>query len=331
MMRLLVQRFLAAIPALLAVSVIIFGLMHAGVDPLAMLKENPNITAEDVKRLTRLNGWDKPVTEQYVRWAGKFLTGDLGTSTVDQRPAGEKIGERLPVTLMLTGSALVLSLIIALPIGAYVAVRKYSRADYLATLLTFTMMATPSFFIGMLLQLAAIKLQDAAGGTLVFYTAGAPSCTADGLLTPFTCLTAPVEMFQRFALPVTALALLHVAAWSRYLRSELLTVLSQDYVRSAMAKGLTGKRVFLRHVARNALIPLVTIVALDVAQMFSGAVITEQVFGLAGMGNLLLDSVRMGDMAVVLAIVMIGASLVLVMNALADVLQGYLDPRARVG
>lgn len=327
---LVIKRILAAIPALIAVSVIMFGLMNMGSDPLAMLKENPNITAADIKRLTQLNGWDKPVVEQYVSWAGKFVRGDLGTSTTDMRPASEKIGERLPVTLMLTGMALVLSLLIAVPVGAYVAVRKYSKADYVATLTTFGMMAAPSFFLGMLLQLAAIKLQDAAGGTLIFYTAGAPACTSHGMTSVFHCMATPLEMFQRMALPVTALALLHVAAWSRYLRGELLTVLSQDYVRSAMAKGLTGKRVFLRHVSRNAVIPLVTVVGLDAAQLFSGAVIAEQVFGLAGMGNLLFESVLKGDIPVVLGIVMIGAAIVLVMNTLCDVLQGMLDPRVSV-
>jgi peptide/nickel transport system permease protein len=334
MMGLAIRRGLEAIPALIVVSIIMFGLLALGPNPLELLKQNPAITASDVERLTKLNGWDKPIVEQYFSWAGKFVTGDMGVSTVDQRPAWDKISERLPLTLMVTGMSMIVSLSIALPIGAYVAVHKYSKADYFATLATFAMMASPSFFVGILLQLAALKMQDATGGTLVFYTAGAPSCVGSdsGLLgTVFGCMATPFEVFQRLALPVFALSVLQIAGWSRYMRSELLGVLNQDYIRSAMAKGLSGKVVFFRHAIRNALLPLVTIVALDVAALFGGATITERVFGLPGMGNLLFDSIMQKDIAVVLAIVMIGATLVLFMNTVADILYGVLDPRVRVG
>ncbi len=331
---LVIRRFLEAIPALIVVSIIMFGLLALGPNPLELLKQNPNITSEDVARLTELNGWDKPVVEQYVTWAKKFATGDMGVSTVDGRGAWEKISERLPLTLMLTGLSMIVSLSIALPIGAYVAVHKYSKADYSATLMIFAMMATPSFFLGLLLQLFALKMQDAAGGTLVFYTGGAPACVGSdsGVIgTMFGCVATPIEVFRRLFLPVLALSLLQVAGWSRYMRSELLNVLGQEYIRSANAKGISGRLVFMRHAMRNALLPLVTIVALDVASLFGGATITERVFGLPGMGNLLLDSLGQKDIAVVLAIVMIGAALVLFMNTIADVLYGVLDPRVRVG
>ncbi len=331
---LIVRRMLEAIPALIVVSIIMFGLLALGPNPLELLKQNPNITSEDVERLTKMNGWDKPVTEQYVHWAGNFVKGDLGTSTVDQRPAWQKIKERLPLTLMITGMSMIVSLSIALPVGAYVAVHKYSKADYFATLSTFAMMASPSFFVGLLLQLFALKLQDALGGTLLVYTAGAPQCVASSggfFGAVFGCIGTPIEVFQRLALPVFALSILQIAGWSRYMRSELLGVLNQEYIRSAMAKGISGRVVFMRHAMRNALLPIVTIVALDVAGLFGGAVITERVFGLPGMGNLLLDSLGQKDIAVVLAIVMIGAGLVLFMNMVADVLYGVLDPRVRVG
>jgi peptide/nickel transport system permease protein len=331
---LIIRRTLEAIPALIVVSVIMFGLLALGPNPLELLKQNPNITSDDVARLTEMNGWDKPVVQQYVHWFTNFITGDMGTSTVDGRPAWDKIQERLPLTLMITGMSMTLSLLIALPIGAYVAVHKYSKADYGATLATFAMMAAPSFFIGLLLQLFALKLQDINGGTLVFYTAGAPACVGGegGFVgTMFSCAATPVEVFRRLALPVFALSIMQIAGWSRYMRSELLGVLSQEYIRSATAKGISGRVVFMRHAMRNALLPLVTIVALDVAGLFGGAVITEKVFGLPGMGNLLLDSLGQKDIAVVLAIVMIGAALVLFMNTIADVLYGVLDPRVRVG
>lgn len=329
-----IRRFLEAIPALLIVSVIMFGLLALGPNPLELLKQNPNITAQDVERLTKQNGWDKPVVEQYVTWAGKFVKGNMGTSTVDGRSAWDKIQERLPLTLMLTGMSMILSISIALPVGAYVAVRKYSKADYITTLLTFGMMASPSFFLALLLQLAALKMQDMNGGTLVFFTAGAPGCVGgdQGFITTIAgCALTPVETFQRLALPVFALSILQIAGWSRYMRSELLTVLGQEYIRSANAKGIPARIVFMRHAVRNALLPLVTIVALDVAALFGGATITERVFGLPGMGNLLLDSLNQKDIAVVLAIVMIGSALVLFMNTVADILYGVLDPRVRVG
>jgi peptide/nickel transport system permease protein len=328
-----VRRLLEAIPALIVVSIIMFGLLALGPNPLEQLKQNPNITSKDVARLTKLNGWDKPLTQQYFHWAGKFVKGDMGVSTVDQRPSWQKIRERLPLTLMVSGMSMMLSLMIALPVGAYVAVHKYSKADYIATLTTFGMMASPSFFIAMLLQLAALKMQDAAGGTLIFYTGGAPGCVGHGnglIHTAFSCALTPIETFQRLALPVFALSILQIAGWSRYMRSELLGVLNADYIRSAMAKGLDGKTVFFRHAVRNALLPLVTIVALDVAALFGGATITERVFGLPGMGNLLFDSIMQKDIAVVLAIVMIGAGLVLLFNLIADILYGVLDPRVRV-
>lgn len=333
MMALVIRRAAQAVPTLFVVSVIMFILLMVGPNPLQQLKQNPNFRDEDVQRLTKLYGWDKPLPQQYTQWATNFVRGDMGTSIVTNRPASEMIAERLPLTLMLTGSSMLLSLIIAIPIGAYVAVRKYSRADYVATLMTFCMMATPSFFLALLLQLGALKMQDLAGGTLILSTGGAPDCTgAVGFLGQIAaCVGSPVQVFQKLALPVFALSILQIAGWSRYQRSELLGVLNQDYVKAAMAKGIPWRDVFLKHAMRNALMPIVTIVAIDVAMLFSGAVITESVFGLPGMGRLLLDSLGQRDVVVVLAIVMIGATLVLAFNTLADIVYGVLDPRVRVG
>ncbi|HXI18102.1 MAG TPA: ABC transporter permease, partial [Chloroflexota bacterium] len=193
MMALVIRRAVQAIPTLFVVSIIMFGLLMVGPNPLQQLKQNPNFTDKDITRLTKLYGWDKPLPQQYLHWAGNFVTGDMGKSIQTQRPASEMIFERLPVTLMLTGASMVLSLLIAIPIGAYVAVHKYSRADYTATLLTFGMMATPSFFLALLLQLFALKLQDWAGGTLILATGGAPSCAGAGGVFGqlFSCLGSP--------------------------------------------------------------------------------------------------------------------------------------------
>lgn len=325
MIGLIIRRLVLMIPTMFVVSVIMFFVLMVGPNPLEQLKQNPAFRPEDIARLEKQFGWDKPVYVQYMKWAGKFVKGDFGTSLLTQRPAGEMIKERLPLTLALTGLSMIFSLIIAIPIGAYVAVKKYSIADYSTTLLTFVMMAAPSFFIGLLLQLMALKTQDMLGGTRIFYTGGAPDCA-----TSFFCFfQSPMEFIQRMALPVTALSLLQIAGWSRYMRSELLSVLNADYIKSATAKGLSGRRVFIHHAMRNSLLPIVTIVALDVALLFSGAVITESVFGLPGMGNLFLSSVQFKDAVVALAITMISVVLVLVMNTVADILYGVLDPRVR--
>lgn len=326
MTQLIIQRLLGAIPTLLVVSFLMFLLLFVGPNPLDQLKQNPSYTAADITRMTKQYGWDKPWYEQYAMWGGKFVTGDLGTSVLTQRPASEMLGERIPMTMMLGGMALILSLVIAIPLGTFVAIRKHSLADYSATFMTFGMMALPSFFIGLLLQLMALKMQDVNGGGMVLYTAGAPDCIGDIL----TCFREPVEVFRRLILPVSVLSMIQVASWSRYQRSEMLGVLASDFVKSARAKGIPERRVILRHAVRNTMMPIVTIAAMDVAMLFGGAVITESVFGLPGMGTLLLDSVRQRDVVVALDIVMIGTILVLVCNTVADVLYGMLDPRVRV-
>lgn len=319
MSALVIRRTIQAVPTLLVVSFIMFIMLAIGPNPLELLKQNPSFTDKDVKRLTQKYGWDRPWYEQYGGWVSGIVKGDFGESVVTQRPAGQMIRERLPVTLMLTGMSMVFSLMVAIPIGAYVAVKKYSKADYAATFTTFIMMATPSFFLALLLQLFALKLQDTTG-SLIFYTGGAP-----------TNMGNPVEVFQRMALPVTALSMLQIAGWSRYQRSELLNVLNSEYIKCAMAKGMPARHVFMKHAMRNTLLPIITIVAIDVATLFGGAVITETIFGLPGMGTLLLDSVFARDTTVVLGIVMIGAFLMVLFNTIADILYGVLDPRVRVG
>lgn len=326
MIELFIKRTVLAVPTLILVSIIMFVVLFLGPNPLDALTQNPNFTPKDVKRITHQLGWDKPWPVQYMNWAKGFVQGDMGTSISTMRPAKEMISERLPLTLLLTGMALVISISIAIPIGAYIAVKRYSAADYAATFMTFAMMASPSFFFGLLLQLTALFLQDATGGTLVFFTAGAPACVSHVT----SCPADIVDVVRHMALPVAVLSMLQIAGWSRYQRSELLGVLDSEFVKAAMAKGITWRRVFFAHALRNALMPIITIVAMDVAFLFGGAVITESVFGLPGMGTLLLDSVTGRDVVVVLDIVMLGTVLVLVFNTIADLAYGLLDPRVRV-
>ena len=316
--QLILKRAILAVPTLFVVSIVMFVLLFVGPNPLEMLKQDPNFTPADVERLTKLYGWDQPLYKQYIDWATGFVTGDWGESIQQQVPAKDIIMERLPLTLVLTGSSMIFSLMIAIPVGAYIAIKKYSKADYFATAATFGMMAAPSFFLALLLQLLALKIGDWRGGDMLFFTAGAPRDLSFG------------EVFGRLALPVVALSLLQIAGWSRYQRSQLVTVLDSDYVKAAMAKGLDKRHVYIKHAMRNTLLPIITIVAIDLATLFGGAVVTETIFSLPGMGTLLLDSVLTRDVVVVLDIVMISAFLMVLFNAIADVMYGVLDPRVRV-
>ncbi len=316
--QLIIKRMLLAIPTLFVVSVLMFLLLFVGPNPLEMLQQDPGFTAEDVERLTKLYGWDQPVHRQYIDWATGFVRGDWGESIQQQVPARDVIMERLPLTLLLTGASMMFSLMIAIPIGAYIAINKYSKADYFATAATFAMMATPSFFLALLLQLLALQIGDWRGGEMFFYTAGAPRDLTFS------------ELVGRLTLPIVALSLLQIAGWSRYQRSQLVTVLESEYIKAAMAKGLPKRHVYIKHAMRNTMLPIITIVAIDLATLFGGAVITETIFALPGMGTLLLDSVNSRDVVVVLNIVMIGAFLMVLFNALADVMYGVLDPRVRV-
>jgi peptide/nickel transport system permease protein len=228
------------------------------------------------------------------------------------------IFERLPLTLVVAVSALLLSIGIGIPLGAYVAVRKYSRVDYVTTFMTLGLMAVPAFFLALLLQIFAVKLRDWTGG-VVFYTSGVPDETGN-----------IVDWIQRLALPVLTLALTHIAIWVRYQRGELLTVLGAEYMKCARAKGIPEKLIFMRHSMRNAVLPIITLIAIDMGKLVAGSVVVESVFGLPGIGTLLLDSVNGHDNVVVLDILMLVAIMMVLSNTLADIVYGLLDPRVRV-
>lgn len=314
---LLIRRVVQLGPTLLATSVLMFFVLSMGPGPLAQLQEFSNLTAEDIARISHAHGWDRPLWHQYLSWLTNFVTGDWGESIRTFRPAAEMIFERLPLTLTIASLALVLSVGIGLPLGAYVAVRKYSKIDYMTTFITLTLMAMPGFFLALVLQLCAVKLREGTGG-VVFYTSGVPD--GDSIL----------EWVQRLALPVLTLTLTHIAMWVRYQRGELLNVLGQEYIKCARAKGLPERVIFMRHAMRNAVLPIVTLIAIDLGKLVAGAVIVESVFGLPGIGTLLLDSVNGHDTTVVLDILMLVALMMVLCNTLADVLYGVLDPRVRV-
>jgi peptide/nickel transport system permease protein len=316
----LLARRLAALPViLLATSVLVFFVLSMGPSPMALMMEVANLSPEEVKRIAAEHGWDQPQVVQYLHWLGDVARGDLGMSVRTFRPAAEMIGERLPLTLTIASLSLLLSVGIGVPLGAYCAARANSKVDYATTFFTLALMAMPGFFMALVLQLGAVGLRDLTGG-VVFFTSGTPE---DG--------AAIGEWVQRLTLPVLTLTLTHIAMWTRYQRGELLGVLGEQYVTCARAKGLPGRTIFLRHAMRNAMLPIITLVAIDMGKLVAGAVVVESVFGLPGIGTLLLDSVNGNDRVVVLDILMLVGLMMVLCNALADVVYGALDPRVRVG
>lgn len=300
----------------LVVSLAMFVLLYVGPNPLAQLHDQGSIRAADVERLTEQYGWDRPWYEQYGTWLSGVSHGDWGRSIRTQQAARSMIAERLPLTLALTSLALALSMVVAVPMAILSALRRRSTVDYALTLVSLALMALPGFFVALLLQLITLKLKDASGH-LLFPTGGG---IQDG---------GAAEWVRRLALPSAALAAVQVASWSRYLRGELLGALASDFVTSAAGKGLDRRALVVRHALRATLVPITTMLAIDIGYLIGGSIVVESIFGLPGTGALLLQSVEARDIVVVLDLVVLGALVMVAVNALADVVAGWLDPRIR--
>lgn len=324
MLHYLTRRVLQAVPLLLLISVTVFLLLRViPGGPMAAYENNPDMTAEDLARLEHDLGLDAPLHVQYVRWLGAILRGDWGYSLASKRPVLVEIGDRLPNTVYLMGIALALTVAIAIPIGILSAVRQYSALDHVVTTIAFMGHSIPIFWFGLIL-------------IIVFHVmlrnpwTGAPLFPGGGMYTlgqPFSLL----DRIHHLALPVTMLAFAGAATYIRYMRASMLEVIGQDFVRTARAKGAPERRVIWRHALRNAAIPVVTILALELPVLFSGAVFTETMFSWPGMGRLFIESAFRVDYALLMAIIMISASLTVFFNLAADVAYAYLDPRIRYG
>ena len=311
------KRILQAIPMLLAVSIIIFALIQAMPgDPLDMYLENPNASPEAIERIKEAHGLNDPIHIQYLHWLQGVLTGDWGVSIMTRRPVIGLIGERVLPTLQLTGTSFLIALIIAVPIGVYCAIHKGKAFDNIATPLTFFGISMPSFWFGLILQLifaVGLGWLPSAGRTSI-NGAGAGSA---------------LDIARHLVLPSIVLSLIYFASWTRYTRTNFLEVLGQDFIRTARAKGLHERKVLFVHALRNALIPMVTVIMLDIPVIFSGAVITERVFAWPGMGTLFYDSISKHDFPILMGILMVNAFLVILANLLADILYAVLDPRIK--
>lgn len=313
----LVRRLLIAIPTLLLISFVVFAILAlAPNDPLAQFALNPAIPESVRENIRRSLGLDQPWPVRYVKWLTSAVQGNLGYSFTAKIPVGDLIWQRLPNTLAVLGVAYVISVLLAIPIGVLSAVKRYSLFDHAATSFAFIGFSVPTFFTGiMLILLFSVKLH-----WLPFIY--------DSTL-KVTDLDTLGRQLRQSIMPITVLALFNTATLMRFVRSEMLENLPLDYVRTARSKGIRERLVVLRHVLRNSMIPVVTLVALGVPTVFGGALITEQIFRVPGIGSLLIASIEQSDIPVVMGTTFIFSVLVVAFNIIADVLYGFLDPRIR--
>jgi peptide/nickel transport system permease protein len=327
MSRYLVRRLLQAIPLLLLISIGVFLLIEISpIDPLSMYEQSTDVSPEDLIRLRDKLGLDQPLPVRYGKWLIGLLRGDWGTSQVTWRPALVEIGELLPNTLYLMGASFLTTLLLAIPLGILSAVKQYSWLDYLVSALALMWRAVPIFWLGLLLIiLFHVTLRNPFTGGPLFPGSGMYDIRSKGL----PGYNAPLDYAWHLALPLAMLTLYHAARYTRFMRSSLLEVIHQEYIRTARAKGLSEQLVLYRHALKNAAIPLVTLVALDLPQLFGGALYTETIFSWPGMGRLFFRSAERADYAVLMAIIMINAALIVASQILADIAYAYLDPRIR--
>jgi peptide/nickel transport system permease protein len=316
MTRFLIRRLLGAIPLLLGVAVLSFVFMQlAPGGPDAMFARNARMTEEALQAIRRNMGLDRPVHEQLLIWLGNLARGDLGISYTQYRPVSQVIWDVVPNTLLLMGTGMLISLVAALTFGVLAARRPGGFFDTFTSFISYFGLAMPVFWFGLMLQLLfAVRL-----GWLP--SAGMQSAS-DG---------SALDVARHLALPAFTIAIGSIAGWSRYVRSSTIESLSQDYVRTGRAKGMDERRVLLGHVLRNALIPFVTVVGIDVPLYLTGAVLTETVFSWPGMGRLFFDALTVRDYPVLMGILLLGAVLIVLGNLIADILYGVLDPRISYG
>ncbi len=311
----LLRRILLAIPSLLGISIVLFTVLAlAPGDPFGELATNPNVPASVQAALRAKFGLDDPVWSRYLHWLVAMLRGDWGFSFVSRVDVDTLILQRLPVTLAVIGASQVLAVMVAIPVGVLAAARPYSVFDQVANTLAFVGFSLPTFFTGLLLILVfSIRLDWLP---FVFRT--------DLRATGGAWWWAE---FRQSIMPVAVLGLFQGASLVRFVRSSVLDVIKLDYVTTARSKGIGGRRVLMRHVVRNALIPVVTLVALQMPVVFGGAIVTEQIFRVPGIGSLLIASILANDTPVVMGVTFVFAGLVVLFNLIADILYGWLDPR----
>ena len=323
----IVRRVAVTLLSLLIISALSFALMElAPGDALTRYAENPRITRADREKIAVNLGLDKSAFVRYVLWLKQIVRGDMGLSYMTGRPVSKEILSRLPATLKLMGFSLILSLAVAVPLGVYSATHKNTLADHVLSFCSFMGISIPSFWFGLLLiYIFALWLRVLPAGG--YSTPWLDPTVYPALTRPFVILW---DQLRYILLPASVLSLANIAGWSRYVRSAVWDQLQQDYIRTARAKGLPEKQVLYKHALRNALTPMVTLIGLELPQLFAGAVVTEYIFAWPGMGRLFITALQNRDYQVLMGIIMITAVLVILGNYLANILYVRLDRKSVV-
>jgi peptide/nickel transport system permease protein len=319
MAKYIIKRMLGLVPTLIGITLISFFVIHLapGKPTDVQTSLNPKVSYEAKQRLEKLYGLDKPIHIQYVEWVKRFVKFDFGRSYLDDRPVSEKIAERIPVTILINFSAILLTLIIGIPLGIISAVKRGKLFDRLITILVFIGFSTPEFWLALLLMnLFCINL-----GWLP--VSGIASLDFES----YNIIGKTFDMARHLILPVAISTFGGLAIISRYMRTEMIGIISQDYIRTARAKGLDENSVIYKHALKNALLPIITILGLSVPGLIGGSVIFESIFAIPGMGRLFYESVMARDYPVIMGALSIGAILTLLGNFLADIAYSYADPR----
>jgi len=315
------RRLLQTVPLVLLISLFAFLVIRIAGDPMSMYGLNPNMTADDRARIITEHGWDRPLLVQYLYWLRDLVKGGWGHSLYTYESVTAMIRARLSNTLILMGSVFAVTLLVSIPLGIYTATHQSSRLDHLITGSAFFAYSLPTFWLGLIcIMMFSVKFQQW----------GFPSLPAGGM---YSLRDGPstLGLLQHLVLPCFVLSIVSVASYIRHLRASMLDVLHQDYVRTARAKGVSDREVIWKHAFKNAALPLVTLISLNIPRIFSGALITEQVFAWPGMGRLFVDHATRADYPVQMGLVISVSVLVAIFNLLADVAYAYLDPRIRLG
>ncbi len=323
MLTFVVRRLLYSVAVLFAASFIVFAGVSSVADPLAFVKMQPGFSEQTVENIEARKHLNEPIPVRYAYWVKDAVTDGFGTTVIGDRPILPDLKRAMGHTLQLVVAAELLAILLAVAIGVYSALRQYSVFDYTATTFSFVGLATPVFWLALMLQIVFVNVYLWTD-VRIFYVANLSS------VDPGSGLSFVLDRAQHLALPVLVVMVANVANYSRFMRASMLEVVNSDYVRTARAKGLNERRVTMGHAFRNALIPLVTLVAINFGALISGVVVTETVFALDGMGLYFVNALNAGDPYPIMAWLMITATAIIVFNLVADIMYGYLDPRVRL-
>jgi peptide/nickel transport system permease protein len=315
----ILRRVLYSIPVLLAASFLTFAMVSATGDPLGAIRMQPNISQESIQLIIDQKHLDDPIPVRYFYWLEEAVTEKFGSTVVGERPIWDDLGRVIGHTAQLVIAAELIAILLAIFIGVYSAVRQYSVFDYGATTFSFLGLSTPVFWLALMLQVLVVNI-FLAYDIRIFYVSNLSSVDPDNFL---------LDRIQHLALPVMVLAVASIAQYSRFMRASMLEVINSDYVRTARAKGLPERTVIMRHAFRNALIPLTTVIALNLGSLLGGAIITETIFSLDGMGLYFFNALNDADPYPIMAWLAITSIIIVLFNLFADIAYGWLDPRVR--